>query len=106
MGVQPRRILEPAEHGHRSWRERLASQAARKPVALIDWLLTDLQALRVRGVTQVPISFQRPLSDLLEQLRVSSGDLSHQDKLARPGSIDELMQALMATEATMSGRLD
>ncbi len=95
-------VLDDARHDHRSWQHQLARRRRRRPVALADWLLMDLQALHLRGKTQVPASFRNPLDDLVGVLAGFPEGLEHRGALEHPSSVAELIQALIAINATVT----
>ncbi len=96
-------MLQPTDHDHLSWQEQLARRRRRRPVALANWLLMDLQALDLRGETDIPASFQKPLAELVTLLTAFPESLEHRTTLEHPASIADLLYALTATERTLTG---
>ena len=81
---------------------RLARRQRRHPAALANWLMRDVQALDVRGETRIPSSFQKPVAELVSLLTTLPEEAEHRIALQHPSSISDLMQVLVATEASLS----
>ncbi len=88
-----------------SWRQRREARRLRRPVALVDWLLPDLEGLKLRGRMQVPSSFEPSLRELLDLVKMIPGVLDYRESLQAPGSVPELMAALTGIQEALSAAI-
>jgi hypothetical protein len=91
------REAERRQREQRADRERL-----RRPVALIDRMLQDLEELNLRGHKRVPLAFEPRLQLLLELLGPSSPAIGAQlEDLKVKIGISKLMDALFAIQEAL-----
>ena len=94
--AQTNATIRDAERRHRelqAHRDRL-----RRPVALIDRMLQDLEELNLRGQKRVPLAFEPRLEQLLGLLATSPGAAAQRENLKVKIGISKLMDALFAIQ--------
>lgn len=94
--AQTNATIRDAERRHRelqAHRDRL-----RRPVALIDRMLQDLEELNLRGQKRVPLAFEPRLEQLLELLAASPAAAAQRENLKVKIGISKLMDALFAIQ--------
>jgi hypothetical protein len=73
----------------------------RRPVALIDRMLQDLEELNVRGHKRVPLAFEPRLQQLLGLLRTTPSVAGQLENLKVKIGISKLMDALFAIQEAL-----
>ncbi len=88
-----------------SWRQRQERRRLVRPLVLTEWILTDLQALQVRGRTDIPLSLTPPLRELLDLVKGTPAVPQRRKEVESPGSLSDLMTALTGIRGALTAAL-
>jgi hypothetical protein len=97
--AQTNATIRDAERLHRELQAR--RDQLRRPVAVIDRILQDLEELNVRGHKRVPLAFEPRLQQLLGLLRSTPSVAAQLDNLKAKIGIAKLMDALFAIQEAL-----
>ena len=98
--AQTNATIREAERRHRE--QRADRDRLRRPVALIDRMLQDLEELNLRGHKRVPLAFEPRLQRLLELLGPASPAVASElEDLKVKIGISKLMDALFSIQETL-----